>query len=110
MIDRLYHVKGDDVIMKWTEDGWFTFDEITEVSTMDYSHVDPSLVKFLLNMSAVDLKTVDQMYQNIKGLRVLITEYLYKVKDKDVYYQYRKLYKSLLTVLDTEDLYQKKAL
>ena len=107
VIDRLYHVKGDDVIMKWTEDGWFTFAEITEVSTMEYSHVDPSLVKFLLNMSAVDLKTVDQMYQNIKGLRVLITEYLYKVKDKDVYYQYRKLYNSLLTVLDTEDLYQK---
>lgn len=107
VIDRLYHVKGDDVIMKWTENGWLTFSEITEVGTISYNHVDPTLVKFLLNMSAVDLNTVNQMYQNIKGFRDLVTEYLFTTKDKDTYYQYRKLYRSLLTVLDTEELYRK---
>ena len=107
VIDRLYHVKGDDVIMKWTENGWLTFSEITEVGTISYNHVDPTLVKFLLNMSAVDRNTVNQMYQNIKGFRNLVTEYLFTTKDKDTYYQYRKLYRSLLTVLDTEELYQK---
>ena len=106
VIDRLYHVRGDDMIIKWTADGWKDFAEITEVETLAYHHVDPTLTKYILNMRATNVQEVDYMYTNIREFRKLITEYLYTTKDKETYYEYRKLYRSLLTVIDTSELYQ----
>ena len=72
----------------------------------EYSNVDPDLIQYIMNMRAFSLADVDRMYQNIKDFRTLVTEFLFTTKDKDTYYQYLHLYKSLLIVEDVEELYK----
>lgn len=72
----------------------------------EYTKIDPSLVNFILNMRASSVSDVDRLFTNITSLRKIITEYLFTVKDKETYYQYRKLYRSLLLVNDIEETYK----
>ena len=72
----------------------------------DYSKVSPDLIQYMMNMRAFSLADVDKMYSNIKDLRTMITEYLFTTKDKESYYQYLHLYKSILLSEDVAELYK----
>lgn len=72
----------------------------------DYSKVSPDLIQYMMNMRAFSLADVDRMYSNIKDLRTMITEYLFTTKDKESYYQYLHLYKSILLSEDVAELYK----
>ena len=72
----------------------------------DYSRVSPDLIQYMMNMRAFSLADVDRMYSNIKDLRTMITEYLFTTKDKESYYQYLHLYKSILLSEDVAELYK----
>ena len=72
----------------------------------DYSRVSPDLIQYMMNMRALSLADVDRMYSNIKDLRTMITEYLFTTKDKESYYQYLHLYKSILLSEDVAELYK----
>lgn len=72
----------------------------------DYSKVSPDLIQYMMNMRAFSLADADRMYSNIKDLRTMITEYLFTTKDKESYYQYLHLYKSILLSEDVAELYK----
>lgn len=72
----------------------------------DYTLIDPELVKYILNMRATSSDDVDRLFSNITAFRKLISLYLFKTKDKETYYQYKKLYKAILLTEDVQDLYK----
>lgn len=72
----------------------------------EFTKIDPELVKYILNMRAVELNDVDRLYTNITALRKIITRAIFLTKDKETYFQYVKLYKSLMLVEDVESLYK----
>lgn len=72
----------------------------------EYSKIDPSLVNYILNMRATTVNDVDRLYSNITAFRKIITRYLFLTKDKETYFQYKKLYKALLLTEDVEELYK----
>ena len=72
----------------------------------EFSKIDPSLVKYILNMRATELNDVDRLYTNITELRKLITQALFLTKDKERYYQYLKLFNALIKTEDSQELYK----
>ena len=72
----------------------------------DYTKIDPTLVNYILNMRATSLNDVDRLFSNITSFRKIITKYLFETKDKETYFQYKKLYKALLLVEDVKELYK----
>lgn len=79
--------------------------DVTFVSTIEYNLIDSGLAQYILHMRAVTEKDLGKIYTNIKTLRMFITKMLDETTDKDVYYQYRKLYNALLVTEDSQDLY-----
>ena len=79
--------------------------EVTFVSTIGYNLIDSGLAQYILHMRAVTEKDLGTIYANIKSLRMFVTKMLDETTDKDVYFQYRKLYNSLLVTEDSQDLY-----
>lgn len=72
----------------------------------EFSKIDPSLVKYILNMRATELNDVDRLYTNITELRKLVTQALFLTKDKERYYQYLKLFNALIKTEDAQELYK----
>lgn len=72
-----------------------------------YEYIDGEVLKFMTSMNAVTIDDVSRLYDNIKGLKDFVVNHMYKTKDKNVYYAYRKLYRSLLVVEDLEKVYSK---
>lgn len=76
-------------------------------NTDDYALIDDTVLKYINSMGAVTLDDVNRLYQNISNLTKFVTNAMYTTKDKDVYYAYRKLYRSLLVVEDLPKVYTK---
>lgn len=72
-----------------------------------YALIDDTVLKYINSMGAVTLEDVNKLYQNISNLTKFVTNAMYTTKDKEVYYAYRKLYRSLLIVEDLPEVYTK---
>ena len=105
-----YYKASDDitntVIYQYTATEGYQAKDVTPVATLAYNLIDQNLASYIEAMRAVEPGDVGKIYDKLKTLRLFITKMLTDTKDKDVYYQYRKLYRALLVTEDAKELYE----
>ena len=87
-------------------------EDIYDDTTGTYTKIDPALAEYIIgkinptSMRTLKVEDIGIVYGNLRSFRQMVTYYLWKTKDKETYYQYRKLYKSLLITEDIAELYK----
>ena len=94
--DVLYQYVGTEMVTH----------EVINVATLSFNLVDNNLATYIKQLHAVTAKDVGTMYKDVTTLRKFIVLMLEQTTDKDVYYQYEKLYRALLVTEDVEALYK----
>lgn len=107
VVGTYYRSSSDDThstIFMYGNNGYIEYD-VTVVYTLTYNLIDNGLATYIESMRAVKPEDIGVIYSKLKTLRLFITKMLTDVKDKDAYYQYRKLYRALLVTEDVKELY-----
>ena len=73
----------------------------------DFKYIDQTVLKYINTMNAVTIEDVDRLYENITAFREFVAKAMATTTDKEVYYCYKRLYKSLLVVEDKDILYER---
>lgn len=103
---KLYQITGVyDTLYMPSDHGYMPIN-VTVVSTLGYNLIDSGLAQYIKSMRAVEDRDVGRIYEDLKTLRTFIVKMMDDTTDKDVYYQYRKLYRALLVTEDTQELYK----
>lgn len=106
-VGKYYRSSSDDdhaTIFQYGTNGYIEYD-VTSVYTLAYNLIDNGLATYIESMRAVEPGDIGVIYGKLRTLRLFITKMLTDTKDKDVYYQYRRLYRALLVTEDAKELY-----
>lgn len=94
-----------DTIYQYTN-GEMVPHEVTNVATIGFNLIDNNLATYIKQLHAIEASDIGTMYEDVKTLRKFIVLMMEETKDKDVYEQYRKLYRALLVTEDVAELYR----